>query len=219
MVNNAYSASHQRVASTYLYHVSTLFSVLFSLLSSPTFSLLPLSFILTATLFIHLHRYAFHPFSLSTFTMHFSNFLIAATALCATSASADCFGSGYHWGDHPAAKTQLADACTELQGNYEPGEVLSKCRNNPEGGSYNFKIENHTGGSIDISQDECEREIGGQIDNCGHGGEVKRANVWFRYGLYNRSWSTWLLLLTQIGAIRTKGLARHSYTSGGSTHR
>lgn len=153
--------------------------------------------------------------------MHFSTFLVAATALCATSVSGSCFNTGQNWGDHAVAKAQLTEACKDLEGTYTSSEVRQRCRNKPTGGeSYNFKIENHTGKDANISQDECEREIGAQIDNCGHGGEVKHANVWFRYVLYNRSWSTRLLLLTQIGAIRIRGLAsRHSNILGTVTHR
>lgn len=152
--------------------------------------------------------------------MHFSTFLVAATALCATCASGKCFRSGQNWGDHAAAKTELSEACKDLRGGYAAGDVRQKCRNKPGGGeSYKFKIENHTGTDIQVSQDECEREIGDQIDRCGHGGEAKVSNVWFRYVLSNRSWSTRLLLLTQIGAIRIRGLARHSNILGGVTHR
>lgn len=114
--------------------------------------------------------------------MHFSTFLVAATALCATSASGKCFGSGQNWGDHTEAKTQLADACKDLSGKYAPGEASEQCRNKPGGGeSYKFKIENHTGRDVQVSQDECELEIGDQIDRCGHGGEAKVSGVWFRY--------------------------------------
>lgn len=113
--------------------------------------------------------------------MHFSTFLVAATALCATSVSGSCFNTGQNWGDHAVAKAQLTEACKDLEGTYTSSEVRQRCRNKPTGGeSYNFKIENHTGKDANISQDECEREIGAQIDNCGHGGEVKHANVWFR---------------------------------------
>lgn len=120
--------------------------------------------------------------------MHFPTFLIAATALCATSASGKCFNTGQNWGDHATAKAQLTEACKELSGHYSPNEISQKCRNNPAGGeSYAFRIENHTGTDIQVSQDECFREIGDQIDNCGHGGAVTHANVYFRYVFYNRS--------------------------------
>lgn len=187
------------------------FSVLTSLLSSSTTSLLRFSSIFTATLFIHPHYYAFHPPplyafhppSLSTLKMHFSTFLIAATALYAVSASGKCFQHGQNWGDHPAAKAQLAEACKELKGKYTPRELRGRCRKNPSRQvSYIFVVENYTGEDAQISQDECERNIGAQIDNCGHGGEITTPGMRYRYVLYNRSWSTRLLLLTQIGAIR-----------------
>lgn len=156
--------------------------------------------IFIATLFIHylhLHCYDFHPSSLSTLTMYFSTFLVAAIALCATSASGKCFQTGQNWGDHQQAKAQLAIACNELKGNYAPRTVAARCRNNPSGStSFNFEIENYTGGNANISQDECERNIGAQIDNCGHGGEVTYSDVRFRYLFYSWSWYTSLLLLT-----------------------
>ena len=120
--------------------------------------------------------------------MHFSAFLIVATALCATSASGKCFNSGQNWGDHKVAKDQLADACKELGKTYAPGEVNVRCRNNPSGSeSYKFEIENSTGGDAQVSQDECQRNIGDQIDRCGHGGQVTLSGIQFRYVLYNRS--------------------------------
>lgn len=152
--------------------------------------------------------------------MHFSTFLIAATALCATSASGKCFQHGQHWGDHPAAKEQLAEACKDLKGKYTPNELRGRCRYNPSGQvSYNFEIQNYTGEDAQISQDECERNIGAQIDHCGHGGEIVTSGIRFRYVLCNKSWTTRLLLLTQIGAIRIKGSARDSNILGGVAHR
>lgn len=147
--------------------------------------------------------------------MHFSTFLLAAIALCVTSASATCFNTGQNWGDHQRAKDQLADACKELRGTYKPGEKAGVCRNSAAGGvSYAFEIQNQLSRDAKVSQDECERNIGDQIDDCGHGGQITLSGIRFRYILYKRSRSMRLLLLTQIGAIRIKGLARHSNILG-----
>lgn len=145
--------------------------VLCSLLSSSTSSLLRL-----------------YPSSLSTFTMHFSSFLTAAIALYATSASGRCFNTGKNWGDHGEAKKQLANACKELKGTYQPRQVAARCRYNSRGQvSYVFEIENNNSGNTHVSQDECEKNIGAQIDNCGHGGEKTYGGVRFRYISYNTS--------------------------------
>lgn len=118
------------------------------------------------------------------------------------------------------ANDQLAEACSELQGTYTAREIASRCRNSPDGQvNYVFEIVNATRGNAQISQDECERNIGAQVDNCGRGGETEHSGIRFRYVLYNRSWSTRLLLLTQIGAIRINASARHSNILGGVTHR
>ncbi|MCJ1347796.1 hypothetical protein MMC31_006025, partial [Peltigera leucophlebia] len=110
--------------------------------------------------------------------MHFSTFLIAATALCAASASGKCFQHGQNWGDHPAAKAQLAEACKELKGKYTPSELRGRCRNNPSWQvSYVFEVENNTGEDAQVSQDDCERNIGAQIDSCGHGGEITTSGM------------------------------------------
>jgi hypothetical protein len=160
-----------------------------------------------ATPFIHL--------SLSTFTTHFSTFLTAAFALYATSVSGKCFQTGENWGDHDEAKEQLANACNELRGNYQAREVATRCRNNPsEEKSYIFEIENYNSRTTYVTQEECEDKIGAQIENCGHGGQKEYDSVRFRYILYKTSWSTRLLLLTQIGVIRIKGSARRSNLLG-----
>ncbi|ERF74334.1 hypothetical protein EPUS_02021 [Endocarpon pusillum Z07020] len=113
--------------------------------------------------------------------MHFSTFLIAAIALCATSASGKCFQTGKNWGDHAEAKKQLANACNELKGTYHPRQIAARCRyNSPGQVSYIFEIENYNSGDAQIPQDECERNLGAQIDNCGHGGEATHAGVRFR---------------------------------------
>ena len=113
--------------------------------------------------------------------MHFSTFLIAATALCATSASA-CFNTGEHWGSHPDAKAKLAVACNKLTGPYNSGKVKHVCSNAPSSNlSYNFQITNKSGRDVTISQADCVNNIGGIIDNCGHGGEATINGVVYRY--------------------------------------
>ncbi|MCJ1467753.1 hypothetical protein MMC07_006378 [Pseudocyphellaria aurata] len=114
--------------------------------------------------------------------MHFTTFLVAAAALCATSASGECFNTGQNWGDHAVAKAKLAEACgEELARDYGSNDAHQKCKDNSAGNeSYVFRIENHTGGGIQVSYDECVREIGAQIDNCGHGGAVTHAGVYYR---------------------------------------
>lgn len=140
--------------------------------------------------------------------MHFSTFLVAAIALCATSAFGKCFNSGRNWGNHKVAKDELAKACNELKGIYDPGEIATRCRNNADKTtSFVFEIENKTGEEANISQGECKRNIGDQIDKCGHGGEVTYSGMRFRYVFYNWLWYTRLLLLTQIGVIQIKGRA------------
>ena len=115
--------------------------------------------------------------------MHFPAFLIAATALCATSASAGCFGSGLHWGNHDEAKGALADACGGLQGAYNAGETKDVCKNRPSDSnlSYQFQVVNKSGGTVSISQADCEQHIGGIIDTCGHGGDLTVNDVTYRY--------------------------------------
>ncbi len=114
--------------------------------------------------------------------MQLSSYLIALTALCATSASA-CFNTGENWGNHDEAKAQLKDVCnTKLAGSFGTGEYREYCRNNSDRSkSYQFKITNQSGGAVTISRDECYRDIGEQIDNCGHGGEGNHGGVIFRY--------------------------------------
>lgn len=113
--------------------------------------------------------------------MQFPSSLIAAiVALGATCVSGKCFQSGQNWGDHGVAKAELAKACAELQGTYTPGQVGVRCRNSGPI-SYVFEIENEGNANAQVSQDECERNIGAQIDNCGHGGEISHSGTRFRY--------------------------------------
>lgn len=111
--------------------------------------------------------------------MHFSTFLVTATALCATSASAGCFQTGEHWGDHPTAKTALKDACHGLTGAYNSPQPKHACRNG-DGRSYQFQTNNQSGGKT-VSQADCENHIGGIIDECGHGGDTTVDGVYYRY--------------------------------------
>ena len=118
--------------------------------------------------------------------MQISNFLIAVTALCATSASAKCFNTGKNWGNHDVAKAELVSACIEMAGPFAPGQTKTRCRNSPtEDKSFKFELQNETGNTAGISADECQRNIGAQIDNCGHGGEITTSGVRFRYVLNN----------------------------------
>lgn len=115
--------------------------------------------------------------------MQLSTFLLALTALYTTVVSGTCFHTGQNWGDHGIAKAQLANACIELSGHYNSGAVRGNCRKNPKANeSYKFEIRNNAGRAIDIGQDECNRNIGAQIDNCGHGGAISVSGVYFRYG-------------------------------------
>lgn len=116
--------------------------------------------------------------------MHFSTFLTAAatTALFATSASAACFNTGEHWGNHDNAKTTLANACADITGTFTPNQGKNVCRNAVTSNlSYNFQITNENGGDVTVSQADCESHIGGIIDNCGHGGQDNINGVLYRY--------------------------------------
>lgn len=114
--------------------------------------------------------------------MHFSSFLATATialsAICGVSGT--CFHSGQNWGDHGVAKGELAEACKKLQGTYNVGQVRNVCRNSGPI-SYRFEIKNGGGGDVRISQADCNRYIGEQIDHCGHGGQITRSGTRFRY--------------------------------------
>ncbi|KAL9599925.1 MAG: hypothetical protein Q9219_003487 [cf. Caloplaca sp. 3 TL-2023] len=104
--------------------------------------------------------------------MHYSAFLYAATALCATSVSARCFQSGENWGDHGVAKGQLREACKGFAGNYYAGQPWTLYRNSPtESKCFVFEVQNEASHSRSLSQDYCESQNGREIDNCGHGGE------------------------------------------------
>ena len=116
--------------------------------------------------------------------MHFPIFLTAAaaTALFATSASAGCFNSGEHWGSHGNAKTTLAQACADITGNFTSNQGKNICRNAITSNlSYKFQINNGNGGNATISPAECKANIGGIIDNCGHGGQDTINGVLYRY--------------------------------------
>lgn len=110
--------------------------------------------------------------------MHFTAFLIATTALCATSASAGCFKTGEHWGDHGPAKTALSDACHSLTGPY--GTKQPKDAQRTHGNKcYKFQTNNHSPGTT-VSQADCENHIGGIIDTCGRGGDLTVGGVYYR---------------------------------------
>lgn len=113
--------------------------------------------------------------------MQFSTLLIGAvTALLgATTVSGKCFQTGENWGDHTVAKRELSAACDQLKGHYGADEIAQKCRA-VDGKSFVFLIQNKTPDITEISKDECMRNIGAQIDNCGHGGEITVSGVRFR---------------------------------------
>lgn len=161
-----------------LYRVSSShFPSLSSFISSSLFSLLHFASII-------IQRTSYHAFH-SIFAMQLSTFLVVVTAVYATAVSGKWFKTGQHWGDHGVAKAQLANACVEMKGNYDPSEVYGTCRNSPSANvSFKFEIENETGGRINISEDECRRNIGAQIDHCGHGGQITVSGVRFRYVLW-----------------------------------
>ena len=127
------------------------------------------------------HSYNLHSSSLNTLTMHYSTFLIAATALCATSASA-CFNTGEHWGDHNNAKGSLKQACYSITGHYDGYQIKQNCQNAPTPNlNYVFSINNKNAGGRYLSQADCENNIGEIIDTCGHGGERTVNGVIYRY--------------------------------------
>lgn len=109
-----------------------------------------------------------HSFS----TMHYLKFLAALTALCVSSTSATCFSSGVWWGSENDAKEKLANACHELDGNYDAGEVYSVCRNSYTGGGqkYIFEVRNQNGYAVSLSHSTCVGNLRRQIDNCARGG-------------------------------------------------
>lgn len=112
--------------------------------------------------------------------MHFSTFLTAATALCATSASAGCFKTGQHWGNHDDAKGALKNACQSLTGPYNTQQPKNVCTNGPSNLSYKFEVNNQSRGKT-VSQADCENHIGGIIDTCGRGGDLTVGGVYYRY--------------------------------------
>ena len=157
------------------------FLVLCSLLSSsPSSSLTILSILCSLFYQLHLHSYDSQSPSLSTFKMHFPTFLAVTTALCAASASAGCFQTGQHWGDHGNAKAALADACHGLTGPYDSYQPKYACRDGSSGQSFQFQVNNQNSGKT-VSQADCENHIGGIIDQCGHGGDTTVDGVYYRY--------------------------------------
>lgn len=167
-MENLYSAYYQRVASTYIYIVS-----------------LPRLLYPSCSLCFHytkLHCYNFHSSPLGNITMHLSTFLVTATALCATSASAGCFNTGKNWGNHDQAKSALSQGCHGITGPYGSQSVKQVCQNAISPNlSFNFQVNNKSGRAVTISQADCEKHIGGIIDNCGHGGDVTVNGVVYRY--------------------------------------
>ncbi|KAI4095434.1 MAG: hypothetical protein L6R37_007074 [Teloschistes peruensis] len=105
--------------------------------------------------------------------MHLFTIYTLIAALCASSASANCFQTGQNWGNHE-------DACNVMKGNYKPGEIFTQCRNAPGFESYEFKITNHNGRTTSVSYDACVSTITREIQNCGHGSEETFGGVTYR---------------------------------------
>ncbi|KAL8979268.1 MAG: hypothetical protein Q9205_005352, partial [Flavoplaca limonia] len=101
--------------------------------------------------------------------MHYLKFLAALTALCVTSTSATCFSSGASWVGKDLAREKLRDACNELDGTYDAGEVYSVCRDTPRQ-KYIFEVRNQNGNAVSLSYDACVANLKRQIDNCSRGG-------------------------------------------------
>jgi hypothetical protein len=112
--------------------------------------------------------------------MRFFTFLVVA--LGATSVSAKCFKTGQKWSNKDQAREEARIACDEkISGRFARGEKKSDCRNKPGGGvKFNFRIENDKTVPATISPEECTRNIIGEINNCGRGGEVNRNGIIFR---------------------------------------
>ncbi|KAL8679255.1 MAG: hypothetical protein Q9186_004446 [Xanthomendoza sp. 1 TL-2023] len=87
-------------------------------------------------------------------------------------ASATCYSGGAPWGDKGDARTKLADACSELIGNYGPLSDRKACRPGPGGAtrSYEFEIRNENNYSVYISKDACVKDLGREIEYCTYGG-------------------------------------------------
>jgi hypothetical protein len=111
--------------------------------------------------------------------MRFFTFLVVA--LGATSVSAKCFKTGQKWSNKDQAREEARIACETISGRFARGEKKSVCRNKPGGEvRFNFRIENDKTVPATISHEECTRNIIGEINECGRGGEVNRHGIIFR---------------------------------------
>lgn len=111
--------------------------------------------------------------------MHPLALLTALTALSVSSASAVCFGSGAPWISTEHANEQLVDACYELDGTYDAGEVYSVCRQNAFQ-KYIFEVRNQSGHAVSLSHDACVKNTRRQIFNCARGGYETFGGVRFK---------------------------------------
>ena len=112
--------------------------------------------------------------------------LAAVTALCASGASATCYGSGAAWGNKDDARSKLNDACNTLAGTYAPNQDRSTCRNAdsrnlPYPEKIDFQVHNQNNYAVSLSKDVCITNLGHQITYCNAGGYETFSNVYFRY--------------------------------------
>ncbi|KAL8654646.1 MAG: hypothetical protein Q9226_003352 [Calogaya cf. arnoldii] len=110
--------------------------------------------------------------------MHYLKLVIGLTALI-SSTSATCFNSGAPWASTSLAKEKLRDACNELDGTYDAGEVYSVCRDTPLQ-KYIFEVRNQSGDARSLSYEACVKNPGRQIDNCARGGYETFGGVRFK---------------------------------------
>lgn len=118
--------------------------------------------------------------------MQFLALLAAVTALCASGASATCYGSGADWGNKDDANKKLVDACNTLTGTYAPNQQRSACREAVGGGlfsagKYDFVVHNQNNYAFSLSPDVCVRNLRREITFCNAGGYETFGNVFFRY--------------------------------------
>ena len=128
---------------------------------------------------LYLLSYSTSPFKV--LKMQILTIFAILTSVCAPFASARCFSTGEHWGDHADAKSKLDDACNVMQGNFAPGQTKSECRNAVAFKAFNFELQNQKEQDQYISKDDCIEYISREIDNCGHGGEETVGNIRFRF--------------------------------------
>ena len=102
-------------------------------------------------------------------------------AICASSASARCYISGEHRGDHDEAKAKLNDTCNSMQGSFGPGQIKVQCRGAKEFESFHFEIQNNNEHDVSVSHDACFKTIEREIDHCGRGGQDTFDNIRYRY--------------------------------------